>query len=205
MNKTCKMTTILTPVLLTAMLASCGRTLATTTTPLNVPPANTTGSSAFASKIPDLPQIIAQGSSIRDRGVIHFPSNATSTSVDNFVEGNGILNIQPAGGNSTQIHDRGSIEFLAGGTFASINGHLAAQNIDRYHFEASAGQSINLYIGSPNAQVLLTLIDPNGNPIVRYQSGATSWVGRLPADGVYQVDVVNQSSASSYNLGLSIR
>lgn len=116
------------------------------------------------------------------------------------------LNIQPnGGGNRTQIHNLGSIKFPSGGTYASIGGYLASQNIDRYHFRANAGQPINLAIRSPGRQVLLTLIDPNGNPIVRYQSGATSWFGRLPADGNYQVDVVNQSGASSYNLGLSIR
>ncbi len=115
------------------------------------------------------------------------------------------VDIQPAGGNGTQIHDRGSIKFPAGGTDASIDGYLAAQNIDRYHFSAAAGQPTNLTIRSPQGQVLLTLIDPNGNPIVRYQSGASSWSGTLPADGIYQVDVTSQSSASSYSLRLSIR
>ena len=117
------------------------------------------------------------------------------------------LNIQPAGGggNRTQIHNRGSIEFPADGTYTSVNGYLVSQNIDRYHFTAHAGQPVNLAIRSPGRQVVLTLIDPNGNPIVRYQSGATSWSGRLPANGNYQIDVANQSDASSYNLKLSIR
>lgn len=106
---------------------------------------------------------------------------------------------------TARIHNRGNIKFLLGQTYAKVDGYLAPQNIDRYRFRATAGQHCNLSVRSPNQQVLLTLIDPNGNPIVRYQSGAADWSGKLPANGTYQLDVVNQSRASSYNLRLSIR
>jgi hypothetical protein len=116
------------------------------------------------------------------------------------------LNIQPVGGGGgAQINNQGAITFPPGGTSTSVNGSLAPQNIDRYTFQANVGQSASLTINSPNSQVLLTLVDPNGNPLVRYQSGATSWSGKLPANGTYQVDVVNQANPSSYTLGLSIR
>ncbi len=100
--------------------------------------------------------------------------------------------------------DLGPIEFAPGSTTASVDNFIDPRGIDRYTFNASAGQPANLTINSPRAQVMLTLIDPNGNPLVRYQSGANFWSGKLPADGTYQVDVVNQSGASSYSLELRI-
>lgn len=115
------------------------------------------------------------------------------------------LNIQPvSGGGGAQINNQGAIQFAPGRIYTSVNGYLNPKNTDRYTFDASAGQSVNLRINSPRGQVMLTLIDPNGNPLVRYQSGANSWSGTLPAGGTYQVDVLNQSGASSYNLGLRI-
>jgi hypothetical protein len=112
------------------------------------------------------------------------------------------LNIQPGG---AQILNRGVIQFPPGGTYAAINGYLAPQNTDRYTFVASAGQPANLTVNSPDGQVLLTLVDPNGYPLVRSQSGASSWSGTLPASGTYRVDVVNPSGASRYTLRTSIR
>lgn len=284
MNTT--ITYLFTPILLSSVLAGCGSTLATATTPLAPRAASANVANPFdvdsktshaARSVPTSTQIVAQRTSgPRDLGPIQFPYGATTTSVNNFVEGDGIdrytfdasagqparinilsatgqvlltliapdgtplmrsqsgsaswsgtlpmsgtyrldavnqyvgsrytvnLNIQPAGGNSTQIHNRGSIQFPAGSTNTGINGYLAPQNIDRYSFTASAGQPANITVNSPNGQVLLTLIDPNGNPIIRAQSDATSWSGTLPADGTYRVDVVNQSSPSFYRLGVSI-
>lgn len=281
MNTIRKMTVFFTPVLLTAVLAGCGRTLATTTPNASLAsttssPASDSNASRAAQSIPDSTQIVAQGASIRDRGAIQFSSGATATSVANFVEGNGVdrytfdasagqparinilsatrqvlltlvapdgtplmrsqsgsaswsgtlpmsgtyrlnavnqyvgsqyrvnLDIRPTGNDPTQTHDRGLIQFPAGGTFASVNGYLASQNIDSYRFNASAGQPVSLSVRSPNGQIVVGLLAPDGRPIARYQSGATSWSGKLPTDGIYQIVVVNPSSASSYRVGLSI-
>ena len=113
------------------------------------------------------------------------------------------LSIRPGGGGA-QVRNRGAIRFAPGNTYTQVNGYLPPQNTDRYTFTAAAGQPTNLSIGSPTGEVLLTLIDPNGNPIVRYQGGATFWRGSLPASGTYTVDVVNVGRGSEYTLSLGI-
>jgi hypothetical protein len=101
--------------------------------------------------------------------------------------------------------DRGAIEFQSGATSALIRHYLPANgDIDRYTLEASAGQPANISISSPGEQVLLTIVDPNGNPISRYQSGLARWSGTLPADGTYIVEAVATGGASSYDLRVNI-
>ncbi|MBW4540500.1 MAG: hypothetical protein KME43_15340 [Myxacorys chilensis ATA2-1-KO14] len=101
--------------------------------------------------------------------------------------------------------DRGQITFPAGSTSTSVDGNLASKAIDRYTFTASAGQNGTISVESPNQTVLLTLIDPQGSPIQRYQSGASSWSGKLNDNGTYIVDVVATGDASTYKLNVSIQ
>jgi hypothetical protein len=102
-------------------------------------------------------------------------------------------------------HDRGQIAFQTGSTSTSVQGNLASKAIDRFTFTASAGQPATIAIESPNQDVLLTLVDPQGSPIQRYQSGSASWSGKLPTNGTYVVDVIATGSASTYKLNVSIQ
>lgn len=101
--------------------------------------------------------------------------------------------------------DRGQITFSPGSTSTSIDGNLASKAIDRYTFVASAGQNGTISIDSPNQTVLLTLIDPQGSPIQRYQSGSSSWSGKLNDSGTYIIDVVATGDASTYKLNVSVQ
>ncbi|MBW4421755.1 MAG: hypothetical protein KME13_21470 [Myxacorys californica WJT36-NPBG1] len=101
--------------------------------------------------------------------------------------------------------NRGQITFPAGSTSTSVDGNLASKAIDRYTFVASAGQNGTISVESPNQTVLLTLIDPQGSPIQRYQSGASSWSGKLNDNGTYIIDVVATGDASTYKLNVSIQ
>jgi hypothetical protein len=104
-----------------------------------------------------------------------------------------------------QTFNRGAIEFQAGATSALIRRYLpATDDIDRYTLQASAGQPANISISSPGQKVLLTIIDPNGNPIVRYQGNISRWSGTLPADGTYIIEAVADGGASSYDLRINI-
>jgi hypothetical protein len=102
------------------------------------------------------------------------------------------------------IHDRGAIQFQPGATSTSVN-HYLASGIDRYTLKASAGQSASFTISSPNQNVLLTLIDPDGNPFITSESGAFTWSGVLPKDGNYTVEAVDTGDPAQYNLAVSIQ
>jgi hypothetical protein len=112
------------------------------------------------------------------------------------------LDIEPA--SSSQVHNRGEIHFQPNATSASVTSQLAANNIDHYTFEASAGQPASIYLSSPDGDVALTLIDPNGNPILRSQAGLSDWSGTLPVSGTYTLNAVSIGSATTYNLSLNI-
>ncbi|NDJ18696.1 hypothetical protein [Myxacorys almedinensis] len=101
--------------------------------------------------------------------------------------------------------DRGAITFAPGSTSASVEGSLPRRAIDRYTFIASTGQNGTISIESPDQTVLLTLIDPQGSPIQRYQSGSSSWSGKLSDSGTYIIDVVSTKEASTYTLNISIQ
>jgi outer membrane biosynthesis protein TonB len=96
------------------------------------------------------------------------------------------------------------IQFQPGKTETSVQGKVTSKGIDRFTFEATAGQPGKISITSPNQDVLLTLIDPQGSPIQRYQSGSATWDGTLPTSGTYTVDVFGGGQDSSYTLTVSI-
>jgi hypothetical protein len=166
-----------------------------------------TGQVALTLVAPDgTPLMRSQSGSTSWSGTLPLNGNYRLDAVNNYIGSQYTVNltIQPASGGGAQIHYQGTIQFPPGATYTSVNGFLAPRNIDRYTFSAAAGQPANLSVNSQNGQVLLTLVDPQGNPLVRYQSGANSWSGRLTASGNYRVDVVNQAVPSNYTLGLSI-
>ena len=101
------------------------------------------------------------------------------------------------------IHNRGRIQFQPNTTKASVSNDLE-YGIDRYTFKASAGQPASVNISSPGQRVLLTIIDPNGTPIARYQNGVTNWSGTLRVRGIYTIEAVAPGIASQYKLSLNI-
>lgn len=106
---------------------------------------------------------------------------------------------------NSELHQRGFIQFQPGATSAQINHFLAFHNVDRYTFQASAGQNAVLDLKSSGRSVLLTIVDPEGSPMVRYEGGAFQWSGTLPHSGNYTVDAVNVKAGTNYTLALSIQ
>lgn len=106
---------------------------------------------------------------------------------------------------NSELHQRGLIQFQPGATSAQINHFLTSHNVDRYTFQASAGQNAVLDLKSSDRSVLLTIIDPEGSPVVRYEGGVFQWSGTLPHSGTYTVDAVNVNADTNYTLVLSIR
>jgi hypothetical protein len=102
------------------------------------------------------------------------------------------------------IHDRGAIQFQPGATSTSVS-HYLASGSDRYTLQASAGQLASFTISSPNQNVLLTLVGPDGNPLITSESGASTWSGVLPKDGNYTVEAVDTGDPAQYNLNVSIQ
>ncbi|MFB2894781.1 hypothetical protein ACE1CI_17870 [Aerosakkonemataceae cyanobacterium BLCC-F50] len=106
----------------------------------------------------------------------------------------------------TKVRDRGAIKFQSGATSATVQGDLPLKDdVDRYTLRAFAGQPANINISSPGQKVLLTIVDPNGNPIVRYQGGVARWSGKLPASGTYIIEAIADGGTSPYNLRVNIQ
>jgi hypothetical protein len=143
-------------------------------------------------------------------------SNATQSNNDAPINNDASINNNPQVNNSSVnlpsypdsgslIRNRGPIQFQPGATSTVVYGYLPYQNIDRYTFNAAAGQPATIAIGSPDRAVQLTLIDPDGFPMVRAQAGSTYWSGTLPTSGTYRVEAVDSNGASSYNMSLNIQ
>jgi hypothetical protein len=117
------------------------------------------------------------------------------------------LDIQPdqAGGGGAQLHNRGDIHFAPGAIGTSVSRSISTHDIDRYTLEAQAGQQMSISLMSRDNNVGLTIVDPNGFPLVRYQSGATSWNGRLTAVGTYTIDATSLGSTTDYTMHITIR
>jgi hypothetical protein len=113
----------------------------------------------------------------------------------------------PAPTNSPAESDAkvGTIKFQPGATTATVEGTVASKQIARYTFDASAGQPATIAIASPNQDVLLTLIDPQGNPIQRYQSGGSSWSGKLTRSGTYTIDAFAAGQTSTFSIKVEIQ
>jgi len=155
---------------------------------------------------------VAGTSSIANAAQVDNTVQVNNTAqVDNTAQVNDVAQVNntipqpPYYPSGPRINYRGPIQFQSGGTTALRRGYLQSQAIDRYTFTAYAGQPTTITIGSPYRGVLLTLVDPNGIPIVRYQSGASSWSGTLPTTGTYRLDAVATQGPSPYDLSLNIQ
>jgi hypothetical protein len=168
------------------LLAGCSQT--TSTNPSNTP--SPTASSPPATSSPTQTPIPAVPNTVPTDPLSATPTPAPAPS-------------EPSA--TGAIDDQKPIQFQPGATTATVEGKLPAKRIDRYTFAATAGQSTTVSINSPGQDVLLTIVDPQGSPMQRYQSGSPTWSGKLPTDGIYMVDVVATGKASSYTLTVSIQ
>ncbi len=81
------------------------------------------------------------------------------------------------------------IQFLPGGTTATVQGVTATPGKDRFVLRALAGQTMTATVSSSEGEVILIIYGVDGNVMISDHASATSWSGELPTTQDYLVDV----------------
>jgi hypothetical protein len=98
------------------------------------------------------------------------------------------------------------IQFAPGAFSKNIQGALPAHGTNYYTAGARGGQTMNVTIISPHNDVLLTIYGmTDGQPLIRYQSGAYSFVGVLPATQDYMIEAVATGGSTNYTIAVIIQ
>ncbi len=100
------------------------------------------------------------------------------------------------------------IEFAAGAFSQQKQGTLAAGEGRVYTANLAAGQILRLNLQSPAKSSLLSIYLPRPTaelPVLLEDSTETTWVGKLPQSGYYEVVIVNQADQPiQYQLTLAV-
>jgi hypothetical protein len=95
------------------------------------------------------------------------------------------------------------IQFAAGGTSAVINGQIEAGQTLYYVLQASATQTMNAKISSPNGDVYLGVFGANRQILLDSTTQYALWSGILPATQDYYLSLTATTS-TSYTLSVEI-
>lgn len=96
------------------------------------------------------------------------------------------------------------IQFAAGGTSASIDGNLQAGQILYYVLKASATQTMNVKVSSPNADVYLGVLGADGTILLGSEAQDTLFSGILPKTQDYYLGLTASGAATSFALSVEI-
>jgi hypothetical protein len=92
------------------------------------------------------------------------------------------------------------IQFAAGGTSAQVEGNIDAGQTVYYVLKASATQTINVKVSSPNADVYLGVSGADGSILLGSEAEDTTFSGTLPTTQDYYLSLMDTGSATSYTL-----
>ncbi|MBB4648600.1 hypothetical protein GGQ99_000322 [Aminobacter niigataensis] len=79
-----------------------------------------------------------------------------------------------------------TLRMRPGATQTTVRGIVIGRISASYRLEARAGQRMSLDLNSRNTFLYFNVLDPRGRTIAREQ---TQWDGRLPASGVYTIQI----------------
>src|SRR4030042_1671177 len=96
------------------------------------------------------------------------------------------------------------IQFVTGGTSAVLDGNIDSAQTLYYVLQASATQTMNVKVWSPNANVYLSIYGANGQELLNNTSQDTLWSGTLPATQDYYLSLTAANGATSYSLSVEI-
>ncbi len=96
------------------------------------------------------------------------------------------------------------IQFAAGGTSTTVNGNLDAGQTLVYVLKATASQTMNIKVSSPNADVYLGVSGVDGTVLLGSQSQDTTFSGSLPSTQDYYLSLTASGGATSYTLSVEI-
>ena len=128
---------------------------------------------------------------------ISAPSGTTTTPYALVAN---VTNIQ-ASPNTTE-----RISFAPNTTGAEVYDQVDGNSLDTYQLNASVGQYMQITLSSPANNVYLTVVSPNGSPLVRAQNGAQSFGQTLTEGGDYvlQVSAPAGTTQTTYTLIVSV-
>jgi hypothetical protein len=95
------------------------------------------------------------------------------------------------------------IQFAAGGTSAVIDGQIEAGQTLYYVLAASATQTMNVKISSPNGDVYLGVFGADRQVLLDSATDYTLWSGTLPATQDYYLSL-SATTSSTYTLSVEI-
>jgi hypothetical protein len=96
------------------------------------------------------------------------------------------------------------IQFVAGGTSAVVNGNIDSGQTLSYVLLASATQTMNVKVWSPNADVYLGILGADGQVFLTNTSQDTLWSGTLPVTQDYYLSLTAGDGKTSYSLSVEI-
>ncbi|MBI1259296.1 MAG: hypothetical protein GC204_17660 [Chloroflexi bacterium] len=98
------------------------------------------------------------------------------------------------------------ISFAPNTTGAEVYDQVDGNSLDTYPLTASAGQFMQVTLSSPASNVYLTVVSPNGSPLVRAQNGAQSFGQLLSESGDYllQVSAPAGATQTTYTMIVSV-
>ena len=109
--------------------------------------------------------------------------------------------IQPT---DTSQPQTGTFSFSPGTTAGLVTGTVQAGQVVTYTLSAQQGQPLTLIIGSANKDVVLGVMDPNGNILLNPSARRTAFQMPLPSSGLYTIRVVGGATTEDYSLTAKI-
>jgi hypothetical protein len=99
------------------------------------------------------------------------------------------------------------ITFAPGGTSAEVQGTTSESRVVTYLLKAMGGQTMTVNLTAPPNSAGITIYGmQDGQPLVRSQSGATSWTGQLPMTQDYVIQVVPFGNGTvNYTLNVTVQ
>jgi hypothetical protein len=105
---------------------------------------------------------------------------------------------------STPLPPAIRIQFAAGGTSAVVNGNLEAGQTVDYVLKASATQTMDVKVSSPNGNVYLGVFGADGTILLGSDAQDTTFSGKLLTTQDYHLSLTAAGSATSYTLSVVI-
>lgn len=95
-----------------------------------------------------------------------------------------------------------TIQFAPGTDHTTVAGGVVLGSTNRYTLWAAAGQTMVLGMESVESNAVFTIWAPDGTPLSN--PGVTNWVGTLPANGNYRIEVATIARNATYSLFVQI-
>lgn len=97
------------------------------------------------------------------------------------------------------------VVFETGGTSATLQGNVSESGISTYLLYALKGQTMTVEVAATGGRVGLTIVSPEGVPLVRSSMGQTRWVEKLDESGDYIVQIAwLEDGPATYTLTITI-